>query len=73
MPGQNNEARPVFDWLVSEISADTYVNIMGQYRPTFRVTGSTRYRDIDQFPTSAEIGLAHAAATEAGLWRFDTR
>lgn len=73
MPGQTNEARSVFNWLVSEISADTYVNIMGQYRPTFRVTGSTRYRDINQFPTMAEIGAAHVAATEAGLWRFDTR
>ena len=73
MPGQTGESAAIFRWLSDEVSADTYVNIMGQYRPEHRVVGSDRYSDIDRRPTRREIDAVYSAARDAGLWRFDER
>ena len=73
MPGQLNETSEIFQWLASEISPDTFVNIMGQYRPEHRVPSNDRYRDIDRRITTPEMDAAYAAARDAGLWRFDER
>jgi putative pyruvate formate lyase activating enzyme len=73
MPGQEDEAKAIVEWLARSISPDTFVNIMGQYRPTFRVPASARYEDVNRRPTAREIAAVHAAAVEAGLWRFDDR
>jgi putative pyruvate formate lyase activating enzyme len=73
MPGQLDEATEIFRWLVGELSPDTYVNIMSQYRPQHRVPGNNRYRDVDRRPTAAEMAATYRAAREAGLWRFDER
>ena len=79
MPGQQEEASAIFRWLADNVSPDTYVNIMGQYRPQFQVTGRgvrsrpDKYSDIDRLPYRAELDAAYEAAREAGLWRFDKR
>jgi putative pyruvate formate lyase activating enzyme len=78
MPGQTEEASAIMRWLANEISPDTYVNIMGQYRPEYEVgqigrDGCVKYAEIDRTPTMAELQSAHAGAREAGLWRFDLR
>ncbi len=73
MPGQTDEATAIFGWLAEEVSEDTFVNIMAQYRPEHRVPGSDRYADIGRRPNSDEIRAAYRAATDAGLWRFDER
>ena len=73
MPDQLDEAAGVFRWLAGELSPDTYLNIMSQYRPQHRVPGSDRYHDIDRSPTTAEMAAAYRVAREAGLWRFDSR
>lgn len=73
MPGLIEESAEIFAWLHDEISADTYLNIMGQYRPEHRVGGSERYSDIDRRPYHKEIADAFAVARKAGLWRFDER
>ena len=78
MPGQLEESAAIFEWLASEISPDTYVNIMGQYRPEYQVgevvaSGRAKYEDVDLRPTCEEIEAVHAAARRAGLWRFDER
>jgi putative pyruvate formate lyase activating enzyme len=73
MPGQSSEAAAIFRWLAAELSMDTYVNIMGQYRPTHRVPGNSRFADIDRRPRRAEMEAAFAAAVDAGLWRLDER
>ena len=72
MPGQVAESAAIFRWL-AELSADTYVNIMGQYRPEHRVPGNERYADIDRRPGTGDMAAAFEAAREAGLWRFDAR
>jgi putative pyruvate formate lyase activating enzyme len=78
MPGQEEDSASIFEWLARELSPDTYVNIMGQYRPQFRVgeamrSGRRRYDEIDRRPRSSEIERAYTAAKRAGLWRFDER
>ncbi|MHC4067650.1 MAG: radical SAM protein, partial [Planctomycetota bacterium] len=80
MPGMVDESRQIFRWLADEISPDTFVNIMPQYRPAYQVgqiaetgrdAGKPRYEEIDRPPTPAELQEAHEAASQAGLWRFD--
>ena len=78
MPGQEEEAAAIFQWLVRELSPDTYVNVMGQYRPQYEVgqivrNGSAKYAQIDRVPQRVEMARAYAAARAAGLWRFDER
>lgn len=73
MPGLVSESAAIWAWLHDEISPDTYVNIMGQYRPQHRVPGADRYTDIDRRPSVAEMELARKAARDTGLWRFDER
>jgi putative pyruvate formate lyase activating enzyme len=81
MPGQLEETRAIFGWLADTLSPDTYVNIMGQYRPAYEVgsiaaagrrdAGSVRYGEINRPPTPRELREAYEAARAAGLWRFD--
>ncbi|MDR9450554.1 MAG: radical SAM protein [Acidimicrobiia bacterium] len=73
MPGQTEETAAILQWLADEISPDTYVNIMDQYRPEHRVPGNPRYADIDRRASAGEVAAAVAAATRAGLWRLDRR
>jgi putative pyruvate formate lyase activating enzyme len=76
MPALIHETRAIFEWLARDLSPDTFVNIMGQYRPENRVgertaSGSVRYSEINRRPSRDELALARRAAREAGLWRFD--
>jgi putative pyruvate formate lyase activating enzyme len=73
MPGHVDEAAAIFRWLHDTVSPDTYVNIMGQYRPEHRVPGAERYADIDRRPDREEMTAALETARDAGLWRFDER
>ncbi|OGT29344.1 MAG: radical SAM protein [Gammaproteobacteria bacterium RBG_16_51_14] len=78
MPGQELEATAIFQWLAGEISPDTYVNIMDQYRPAYQVEdttrdGTPRYADIQRHPNAGELKRATIAARKAGLWRLVTR
>jgi putative pyruvate formate lyase activating enzyme len=78
MPGQLDEATEIFRWLSREVSPDTYVNIMGQYRPDYQVgdltrAGDRKYMEIARPSKPLEIQHATASAREAGLWRFDER
>jgi|SRR5262245_9033566 len=78
MPGQEAEAAAIFEWLSREISRDTYVNVMGQYRPEYKVgeiarDGQPAFVEIGRRPRSVEMDAALAAARRAGLWRFDER
>jgi putative pyruvate formate lyase activating enzyme len=78
MPGQSDESSAVFRWLAEELSPDTYVNIMGQYRPEYEVgqvapNGDEKFHEIDRRPTKDEMTCAQRGARDAGLWRFDER
>jgi putative pyruvate formate lyase activating enzyme len=74
MPGLSAESGAIFEWLARELTPDTYVNVMAQYRPAWHVggpQGAARFSEIDRTPHAAEIEAAYEAAREAGLWRFD--
>ncbi len=78
MPGQSEEAAAIFRWLADDVSPDTYVNIMGQYRPQYEVlstaaTKPQRYGAINRPASPEDTSRARRAARAAGLWRFDER
>jgi putative pyruvate formate lyase activating enzyme len=78
MPGLLDESKAIFEWLAEEVSRDTYVNIMAQYRPEHKVgttnaAGAVRHTEIDRRPRREEIQKAYALARAVGLWRFDER
>ena len=58
----------VMKFLAGNISAETYVNVMAQYRP--RGTAATD-ADIDRTISSSEFRAAAQAARDAGLTRLD--
>jgi putative pyruvate formate lyase activating enzyme len=78
MPSHADESAAIFEWLAREVSPDTYVNVMGQYHPAWKVgepdgEGRRRFPEIDRRPRAWEIEAAYEAARRAGLWRLDER
>jgi putative pyruvate formate lyase activating enzyme len=72
MPGGIAEAREILRFLATEISPDTYVNIMAQYRPAGKVN-QDNYSEIDRMVTPMEYQEAVWIAHEEGLHRLDER
>jgi putative pyruvate formate lyase activating enzyme len=70
MPDNLAGTREVMKFTASEISTDTYVNVMPQYRPCGEVHGEA---DAGRRITEAEYREAVEAAVEAGLRRLDER
>ena len=79
MPSYVEEGKKIMEFLASEISKDTYVNIMEQYRPTFKVgkgetrarEGFTKYEEIDRPVNESEMDIVRQHAIDSGLWRFE--
>jgi putative pyruvate formate lyase activating enzyme len=72
MPGMLEDTREIMRYL-SELSTDTYVNIMDQYYPAWRAKTEERFADINRRIARDELEQAYAHARAAGLWRFDAR
>ncbi len=70
MPGLLDETREIFRFLADEISPDTYVNVMGQYRPDYK---ADRYPEINRRPTHQEMRTVIRLFEESGLHRLDER
>ena len=69
MPGLSEESRQIFEWLAG-LSRDTFVNIMGQYRPEGFVCNGRHHEQfaaINRRPTAEEIKNAFALARQAEL------
>ena len=65
---ENTAGTDVFvRWVASELSPDTHVNIMGQYRPMFR---ANHYPPLDRRLTPGEFTQAMNWARNAGLRNF---
>ena len=56
--------------MAEELGPDTYVNLMGQYRPAGR---SDRYEEINRRPYPEELASAFEIADGLGLRRLDAR
>ncbi|MBF0368423.1 MAG: radical SAM protein [Magnetococcales bacterium] len=68
LPGGVAGSREVLDFLAREISLDTYLNIMDQYRPLFR---AGRFPPLDRGEVSGEYRQALAYAGALGFTRLD--
>ena len=72
LPGGLAGTGAITRFLAEEVSAETYINIMGQYRPEYKA----RREDMGPLSrrvTAEEIAEAYELARQAGLHRFDER
>jgi putative pyruvate formate lyase activating enzyme len=58
----------ILAFLARDISPATYLNLMDQYRPSYR---ANEFPPLDRRPTRAEMVTARALARELGLERLD--
>lgn len=70
MPGGLAETREILHFLAREISIDTYVNVMDQYRPCGK---ADQYPPIDLPLSHEEFQEALNLARESGLHRLDEK
>jgi putative pyruvate formate lyase activating enzyme len=68
MPGRLADTEKAMAFLAHEISPDTFVNLLAQYRPCWK---SGDYPEIDRPLRAEEFDQALQAARKAGLHRFD--
>lgn len=72
LPGGLAGTADVVRFLAGEVSADTYLNIMGQYRPEFKARRENM-GPLSRPVTREEVVEALEMARAAGLHRFDRR
>jgi putative pyruvate formate lyase activating enzyme len=70
LPGHAEETRAVLEWIARELGPETYVNVMGQYRPG-GVVGQGRFPELNRPLPTTEYRFALELAREAGLIRLD--
>ena len=68
MPGGLADTRDACRFLAREVSRDTYINLMAQYRTCGE---AFRFQEIARRITPAEFTAAVSIAREEGLWRLD--
>ena len=73
MPGMLEDTRAILHWLATELSPDTYVNLMDQYHPAHKVATEPQFSEINRRLSRAEFCQAMELAKTAGLWRLDSR
>jgi putative pyruvate formate lyase activating enzyme len=68
MPEGLAATRDVMRFLASDISPDTYVNLMAQYHPC---GDASRIAGLDRTITAGEFDEAGIACRAEGIWRLD--
>ena len=63
---------PAAGWL-TELSPDTYVNLMEQYHPAHKAETEPQFAEINRHLSCSEYCKAVQMAGAAGLWRLDSR
>lgn len=71
MPNHVESAKDVLTFLAEELSRDTYVNVMAQYRPHYKARTEDRYEEINRGITREEYRAVLDYAAELGLERID--
>ncbi len=69
MPNGLAGTEDIMNFLVSEISSNTYVNIMPQYRPCGKASYNVK---LSRTVTQEEFNSATENASKAGIHRFDS-
>jgi len=70
LPNHLAGTEKIVQFLAQEISPNTYLNLMDQYRPAFK---ASQYPKLNRRITSEEYQAAVQAALDAGLHRLDQR
>ncbi len=70
MPNGLAGTAKIANFLAQDISTNTYVNVMAQYRPCYNAKD---YPELNRPPTQQELEQAHRAIQKAGLTRLDQR
>jgi len=70
LPNDLAGTKDILRFLVDEISANTYLNLMDQYRPAYR---AHHYPDLNRPLTPREFAAAMQMVHHAGLRRLDQR
>jgi putative pyruvate formate lyase activating enzyme len=74
MPESVEDSERIFRWLAETLGAETYVNVMDQYRPEGRVLAEPqKYPRLARRTSRSEHQEALEAARRAGLHRIDVR
>ncbi len=68
LPGHLEESREILNWLATEVSVDTYINVMGHYRPCHQ---AKRNPTLERTLTAKEYKNVWKWAQELGLHRLD--
>ncbi|RLC23752.1 MAG: radical SAM protein, partial [Deltaproteobacteria bacterium] len=68
MPNGLAGTNEIMKFLSNEISENTYVNIMPQYRPCGAVFN---HKDLSRPISEREFKYANKIAKQSGIWRFD--
>lgn len=68
IPGDLAGTCAILQWIATELSSNTFVNIMEQYRPAYK---SSRYPEIHRSLAGSEFQQALTIARDAGLKRLD--
>ena len=72
MPELPGETRAILQWIAEDLGPNTYVNVMGQYRPGGKVR-KNRSPELNRPLRESEYRAALRIAREAGLHRLDSR
>jgi putative pyruvate formate lyase activating enzyme len=67
MPGNVESSKRVVEFVAEELSPDTYLNLMAQYRPAYKVGRHGRYQEINRGITAEEYRAVVEHAEAAGL------
>jgi len=70
MPGNAAGTEEIMNWIARELSPETYVNLMAQYRPAGHVSAK-QYPEVNRGITAQEFQQAREAFCSAGLHRLD--
>lgn len=73
MPGLLEDTAEILRWLAQELSPDTFVNLMDQYRPAWKARSDPSLAAINRPLRLVEFDQAVELARQAGLWRLDQR
>lgn len=70
LPGHVENSKAVLEFVAEELSRETYLNLMAQYRPAYTVAGSSEYGELDRRPTPGKYESVVAYGRELGLNRL---
>ncbi len=71
MPNHVESAKDVLTYIAEEISTETYVDVMAQYKPYYKAKSEERYEEISRGITREEYREVVDHAREIGLERLD--